>query len=102
MEAWQLPALRIAQSPRRHFYAFAIDGKLLPEVADISRVRRSESFELDGYQRPHVRAHIAAIREYIESPDSILPSGLLIAFDRRVKFRPASKQPRSPSYVTPG
>lgn len=103
LERLRLPALRIEQSPARHFYAFAIDGKQLPDVAAISRISRSESYELNGYQRPHVRAHIAAIREYIESPDALLPSGLLIAFDSRVTFTPAGRQANSsPGYVTAG
>jgi len=87
MKQLRLPALRIQQSATRAFYAFAIDAKTIPAIAAVSRVKRGEDLSLRGYQRPQVLAHIAAIREYIESDDPMLPNGLLIAFDGRVRFR---------------
>src|SRR5688500_14520242 len=64
----RLPALEIHQGPKRILYSFAVDGKLLPTFATISRVRRGEEERrLQGYQRPEVLSHISEIRRYLES-----------------------------------
>lgn len=81
----EVPAIRVKQGG--HFlYCFAIDGKLVPSVATISRVRRDDGAQLLGYQRPEVASHIAAIRSYLESPDPLLPNAVVIAFDESVSF----------------
>ena len=83
----KVPAMEIHQSPGRKLYSFAIDGKQVYQFADVSRIRRSETTELEGYQRPEVLAHIQEIKEYIESDDPMIPNGVVIAFDSRVKFK---------------
>jgi DGQHR domain-containing protein len=88
-EVVRLPALEIRQGTNRTFYAFAIDGKLLPRVATVSRIRRQSDNALSGYQRPEVLSHIAEIRNYIESHDPLLPNAIVIAFDGRVRFIPS-------------
>ncbi|MGW4126968.1 DGQHR domain-containing protein DpdB [Amycolatopsis japonica] len=90
----RIPALEVQQGPNRTLYTFAIDGKQLPRVATVSRVRRDEDAHLQGYQRPAALAHINAIRRYIESPDAMLPNALVVAFDKRVMFE--STERRSP------
>lgn len=91
----RIPALEVRQGPNRTLYTFAIDGKQLPKVATVSRVRRDEDAHLHGYQRPAAIAHINAIRRYIESPDAMLPNALVVAFDKRVTFESAER--RKPS-----
>ena len=83
----RLSAIEIRQG-KRLIYAFAVDGKLIHDFAAVSRVRRDNGM-LGGYQRPEVLAHVRAIRRYIESDDALLPNAVVIAFDDRVKFRPA-------------
>lgn len=83
----RLPALEIQQGPNRRLYSFAVDGKRLPEVATVSRIRR-EGTALDGYQRPEALKHVKAIRRYLESPNALMPNALVVAFDLRVKFEP--------------
>lgn len=90
----RLPALEIAQGPRV-FYSFAVDGKLLPEFAAVSRIRRDGENLLSGYQRPEVLSHIAEIRNYLESGDPLLPNAIVIAFDDRVRFVPSGESPSS-------
>ncbi len=85
----RVPALEIWQTPNRRLFSFAIDGKRLPEIAAVSRVRRDEARDLEGYQRPEVIAHIAEIRKYLESEDPVLPNSIVIAFDGSVKFERA-------------
>jgi DGQHR domain-containing protein len=81
-----LPALEIRQGPNRLLYSFAVDGKRLSDFATISRVHREDGGELQGYQRPEVRSHIAEIRAYLESDDPMIPNAIVIAFDTRVRF----------------
>lgn len=99
----QLPALEIQQGPTRRLYTFAIDGKKVPLFAAVSRVRRDEQKHLHGYQRPEVLAHVAAIRRYVESDESpMLPNAIVVAFDDRVHFVPATRGAAGPGYVRTG
>src|SRR5262245_23633145 len=87
-EEVRLPAIEIKQGSTRKFYSFAIDGKLLPRFATISRIRRDTGNELIGYQRPEVLSHIAEIRRYIESDNPLIPNAIVIAFNTSVRFEP--------------
>lgn len=85
----RLPALEVKQSSGNVLYQFAVDGKLVPRFATVSRIRRSQSGGLKGYQRPEVLSHIAEIRKYLESAQSPrIPNAVVIAFDSRVAFEP--------------
>src|SRR5438270_10721828 len=86
----RVPALEIKQGPARTLYSFAIDGKMLPKFAAVSRIQRDDDAQINGYQRPEVLSHIASIRRYLESEDAMLPNALVVAFDHRVKFEPRS------------
>jgi len=91
----RVPALEIWQTKNRQLFSFAIDGRHLAEIAAVSRVRRDEARDLEGYQRPEVLAHIAEIRKYLESEDPVLPNSIVIAFDKSVKFeRAKGRKPR--------
>src|SRR5258706_15971554 len=94
----RLPALEIRQGAKRLLYSFAVDGKVLHQFAAVSRIHRSATAQIKGYQRPEVRAHINEIRQYIESEEPILPNALVIAFDHRVQFLPADVQIIGSSY----
>jgi DGQHR domain-containing protein len=87
--AWnlRLPALEIRQG-NRTVYSFAVDGKKLSLFATVSRVHRDDSAVIQGYQRPEVLSHIASIRRYLESDEPMIPNALVIAFDKRVTFKP--------------
>ncbi|MCY1058337.1 DGQHR domain-containing protein DpdB [Nannocystis sp. SCPEA4] len=82
--------MEIRQSKGRKLYSFAVDGKKIPSFACISRLRRSAQAKLQGYQRPEVIAHIEEIRCYLESASPMLPNGIIVAFDSRLKFQPAA------------
>src|SRR6516162_30540 len=97
----QVPALEVSQGNGRTLYSFAIDGKQLPSIAAVSRLRRDEDSGIQGYQRPEVLNHIAAIRRYIESEAPMIPNALVIAFDKRVTFTPLPGAPRT-GYSCPG
>ena len=86
-------ALELSQGTTRKLYSFAVDGKLLPCFAAISRVHENSNDDVAGYQRPEVFAHIAEIRDYLESGDPILPTSLVIAFNSSVSFVPNAPDP---------
>lgn len=90
--ALRLPALRVRQGRDRVLYQFAVDGKLLPGFAAVSRVGRGGDQRIVGYQRPEVRGHIAEIATYLESANPILPNAVVVAFDPTVRFAPAPGQ----------
>ena len=97
----QVPALEVSQGSGRTLYSFAVDGKQLPSIATVSRLRRDEDSGIQGYQRPEVLTHIAAIRRYIESEAPMIPNALVIAFDKRVTFTPLPGASRT-AYSCPG
>jgi DGQHR domain-containing protein len=90
MTELRVPALRITQGPGREVYSFGVNGKILHRFASVSRVGRDGDASIRGYQRPEVLAHIQAIRSYLESPSPMIPNGIVVAFDRRVRFEPGS------------
>lgn len=96
----KVPALEVRQG-ERSIYCFAVDGKRLLDFTAVSRVKRTEHGELDGYQRPEVMNHIRAIRRYIESPEALLPNAVVLAFDSRVRFVPGRRR-SSVEYSTMG
>ncbi|MEM9458055.1 MAG: DGQHR domain-containing protein DpdB [Myxococcota bacterium] len=91
-ETIAIPAIEMEQSKGRRLYTFAIDGKLVPRFAAISRIKRTDATRLLGYQRPEVYSHIEEIRNYLETSSPMIPNGIVIAFDTRVKFRPSSSK----------
>ena len=85
-ESLRVPCIAIEQGKNHRLYTFAIDGKQLHSIAQISRIGRGEDFELVGYQRPEVQSHIGEIRSYLESENPMLPNAIVIAFDESVRF----------------
>jgi DGQHR domain-containing protein len=98
----RLPALEISQGCNRKLYTFAIDGKLLPRFAAISRIKRDLDGQVLGYQRPEVLSHIAEIRRYLESQDPMIPNALVVAFDSSVRFEALNHGTVSTEYARLG
>ena len=97
----RLPALEVRQGNRK-IYCFAVDGKKIHSFAAVSRVRRNDSSELQGYQRPEVLSHIRGIRRYLESEHAMLPNALVLAFDDTVRFEASARRAASVDYSVPG
>jgi DGQHR domain-containing protein len=91
----RIPALELRQG-RHRLYQFGVDGKRLASFTTVSRVRRDDDNQIDGYQRPETVAHIRSIRRYLEGADPLMPNALVVAFDARVSFEPAGDAPRTP------
>jgi DGQHR domain-containing protein len=89
----RLAALEVKQGGRA-LYTFAVDGKLLSSFTTVSRIHRDDEQALRGYQRSEAQGHIGAIKSYLETSNAILPNALVVAFDKRVRFKPADKRRR--------
>lgn len=90
----EFPALALAQNEKKTIYAFAIDGKRLPEIASIARAGRDSEGQFVGYQRPEVKKHIGEIRRYLESDFPMMPNAIVLALDPSVTFT-ATEAPRA-------
>jgi DGQHR domain-containing protein len=98
----RLPAIEVRQGQRHLLYTFAVDGKLIPSFATVSRIRRDESKHVNGYQRPEVLSHISEIRNYLESEAPMIPNAVVIAFDRSVRFESNSNPMTNGAYARAG
>ena len=101
MNLLTVPAIAIRQGSNRVLYTFAIDGTLLHDIAQVSRLGRNDGEKIIGYQRPEVISHIDEIRAYLESENPMLPNAIVLAFDSRVKFEAHDGEHRA-AQVTPG
>lgn len=98
----RLPAIEVRQGSGRLLYSFAVDGKLVPSFATVSRIRRDDDKQINGYQRPEVLSHIAEIRDYIESDAPMIPNAVVIAFDKSVRFEPTTNATAGNGYTRVG
>jgi DGQHR domain-containing protein len=80
-------ALWARQTDDYPLYLFFLTPAELLEVADVSRISRSDAGKLIGYQRPEVRRHVREIAEYLDGDDfAVLPSAIILALSSRVTF----------------
>lgn len=86
-------ALKITQDPEHPLYLFSLTGDELLQIAEISRVSRSDEGKLIGYQRPEVKKHIQNIVEYLENGKVIFPNSIILAVSSDISFK-ASRGPR--------
>lgn len=68
------------QSEVVRVFSFAAKVEDIQKFAKIDRVSRSNSGELIGFQRPQIANHIREIKDYLNTPGSILPNPIVIAF----------------------
>lgn len=87
MDTIGVPCLRVRQNQNRCIYSFVVNGKDIPKFASVSRISRADDGLLAGYQRPEIQEHIADIRRYIDTPNSIMPNSIVVAFDRQLDFK---------------
>ena len=85
-------SIRVTQTPKHPIYMFSLNALELLCVADISRVARSKTGGLLGYQRPEVKRHVRNIVEYLDSDDVIFPNSIILALSSSCTF----KQVRGP------
>lgn len=81
-------ALRIAQDRKHPLFMFTVTAEQLETLAELRRVGRTASGELDGYQRGEVRQHVGAITDYLNSSRGfvLFPHALILALTKPVSF----------------
>lgn len=80
-------ALRTYQGNQIEVFAFFIYGSDITRIADITRITRDEGDELKGFQRSEIKNHVKSIVEYLNTPDSLFPNSIILAFGKDVEFR---------------
>ena len=60
--------------------SFVASAAEVLSFATIERVARDAEGHLSGFQRPQIAAHIREIRDYLETPDAVLPNPIVVAF----------------------
>lgn len=85
----QRRAVRIEQNSKHPLFLFALTGKELAEIAEISRISRDKDGKLLGYQRPGVKKHVNDIVDYLDQDEIVFPNSIILALSSKVKFRQA-------------
>jgi len=82
-------ALRTEQAKGIHVFSFFLPGQEIMNIADISRIHRSENNSLHGFQRKEIKQHINNIVDYLEQTDALFPNSILLALSQEVIFKQA-------------
>lgn len=80
-------ALKIIQDPEHPLYLFSLTGGELLQIAEISRVSRSDEAKLIGYQRPEIKKHVQNIVEYLDSGKVVFPNSIILAVSSDISFK---------------
>jgi DGQHR domain-containing protein len=79
-------AICIHQHAVYPLYQFALTGREILQIADISRISRDDGGKLIGYQRSAVKRHIQDIVAYLNGADVLFPNSIILALSSSVKF----------------
>ena len=74
MKVLRRRALCIEQTKSGPLYLFTLRANEIFDVAEVTRINRSRSNELIGYQRAEVRQHVGDILEYLNGDDVLFPN----------------------------
>ena len=80
-------ALEIRQDPKHPLYLFSLTGEELLQLSEISRISRSKSGKLLGYQRPEVRQHVRNIVDYLDQKEVLFPNSIILALPSTTVFK---------------
>jgi len=80
-------ALRTQQGDGLTVYAFFVRGKDIVRVADISRIERSNTENLKGFQRTEIKAHVKGIVDYLNHGQVLFPNAIILAMSPEVIFK---------------
>jgi DGQHR domain-containing protein len=80
-------AVKARQSPQSTVLSFPASASEVLSFAAIERVARDAEGHLSGFQRPQIAAHIREIRDYLETPEAVLPNPIVVAFTSGVEIQ---------------
>ena len=89
MKKVKIRAIRTKQGGVHDVYSFFLPGKIISEVADISRIHRDAKDELQGFQRKEIQNHVKAIVEYLDGDNVLFPNAIILALSSEVEFTQA-------------
>ncbi len=78
-------ALKTVQAGHDVFALF-VPAKQILAVAEIAHLRRADSGDIEGFQRPEIRAHVDAIAEYLRRGDVLFPNAIILALAPGTRF----------------
>lgn len=78
-------AVRTHQSGKEVF-CFFVRGSRIFEVAEIARIKQSGSYQIEGFQRPEIKAHVKAIADYLSAGDVLFPNAIILAIASDARF----------------
>jgi DGQHR domain-containing protein len=70
----------------KELFSFFIQGARILELADIARLKNSVGSEIEGFQRPEIKAHVKAIADYLSGDDVLFPNSIILAIASDAKF----------------
>ncbi|MBB4100487.1 DGQHR domain-containing protein DpdB [Sphingomonas kyeonggiensis] len=74
------PTISPRQAAGPRVVCFTATASRILDVARIERIGRNEEGRLSGFQRPQIASHIREIRDYLATPEAMLPNSIVIAF----------------------
>ena len=80
MKNFQYTGVRARQSPDHVVVSIAARAGDVLQFAGIERAGRTEDGKMKGFQRPQIASHITEIRDYLRTPDAVLPNPIVVAF----------------------
>ena len=85
-------------------YCFALPGNTLTEIADLSRVKRGDKDQLEGFQRREIQQHVKQIADYLDKGPGLFPNAIILALAPQVKFTKSrgSKADETVKGIEPG
>jgi DGQHR domain-containing protein len=76
-----------SQSPTHKVFVFTARAKDILSFATIDQAARDERGHMRGFQRPQIASHISHIRDYLDTPNAILPNAIVVAFVDGVRIQ---------------
>jgi DGQHR domain-containing protein len=75
------------QSADHQVVSIAAKAADILKFARIDRAGRDRDGALQGFQRPQVASHIREIRDYLKTPEAVLPNPIVVAFVGNISTR---------------
>jgi DGQHR domain-containing protein len=79
--------VRAQQSAEHEVVTIAARASDILIFARIDRAGRDREGGLQGFQRPQIASHIREIRDYLRTPDAVLPNPIVVAFVDSLRTR---------------
>lgn len=67
-------------------YCFALPGKVITQIADLSRIKKNDSNQLEGFQRQEIKAHVKQITDYLDQGPGLFPNAIILALAPQLLF----------------